>query len=83
MIEAETENTPAVPSAVLSEGDRVEYAVTHEIEVDGEKAWVKFGVNASVLDQESAEAASARVVRFVNAAVMQSATEVANQIMRG
>jgi hypothetical protein len=51
--------------------------------VDGEKAWVKYGVNASVNDGESAEAATQRLVSFVNQAVLDSATEVANQIMKG
>jgi hypothetical protein len=68
---------------VLDAGDRIEYGVTHEIDVDGEKAWVRYGVNASVVEGESAEAATRRLVDFVNAAVLQSATEVAQQILRG
>jgi hypothetical protein len=68
---------------VLAPGDRVEYGVTHEIDVDGEKAWVRYGVNSSVAEGESADQATARLVGFVNAVVMQSATEVAQQIMRG
>jgi hypothetical protein len=66
---------------MLSDGDRIEYGVTHELTVDGEKAWVRFGVNASVASAETAEEATARVTKFVNAMVVQQATEVASQIM--
>jgi hypothetical protein len=67
---------------VLTNGDRVEYAVTHEINVDGDKAWVKYGVNVGVMDGESPEQTNDRVVDFVNGVVLNAATEVANQIMR-
>lgn len=74
---------PAEAHPVLVAGDRIEYSVTHEIDVDGDKAWVRYGVNASVADDEDASSATKRLVSFVNGVVVQSATEVANQIMRG
>lgn len=68
----------------LAAGDRIEYAVTHELNVDGsEKAWVKYGVNSTVSEGETAEQATERLVRFVNTAVIQAATSVADQVMRG
>jgi hypothetical protein len=60
-------------------GDRIEYAVTHEINVDGEKAWVKYGVNAAVQGSETTQ----NVVEFVNQKVIEAATVVANQILKG
>jgi hypothetical protein len=67
----------------LHSGDRIEYGVTHELSVDGDKAWVRYGVTSTLSEGESVEAANRRVTEFVNAVVMQSATEVAQQIMRG
>ena len=76
-------SAPIVQSAVLTAGDRIEYGVTHEITVDGEKAWVKYGVNSSIGEGETAEQATERLVGFVNAVVVQSATQVATQIAGG
>jgi hypothetical protein len=68
---------------LLRPGDRVEYGVTHEIDVDGEKAWVKYGVNVNIADGESMTEVNDRVVAFVNQTVVNAATQVANQILRG
>lgn len=88
--EAESRSTPspqpqatAQQDGALRNGDRIEYAVTHELDVDGEKAWVKYGVNASIGANESADEATDRVVTFVNGTVIEAATRVANQILRG
>jgi hypothetical protein len=78
--------TPVVPMdrlVALYTGDRIEFSVTHEIEADGEKAWVKYGVNSSVAEGETATDASARVVGFVNQIVMEAATMVAKQMLEG
>jgi hypothetical protein len=91
VIEAPKEESPVKTSgqlvadvnAELHVGDRIEYAVTHEIDVDGEKAWVRYGVNSSLIDGESAASATVRVVKFVNTVVLRSATEVAQQILKG
>ena len=85
----ETESMPLVgvggaagKDIALNQGDRIEYAVTHEINADGEKAWIKYGVNTALADGETPEDATGRVVKFVNTVVIQAATEVASQIMQ-
>ena len=65
----------------LRTGDRIDFAVTHELDVDGDKSWVKYGVSSQVGDGENAVEATARIVNFVNGAVLSAATEVANTIM--
>ena len=65
----------------LAVGDQIEFGVTHELDVDGDKSWVKYGVTSQVHEGEDAFEATKRVVSFVNAAVLSAATEVANQIM--
>jgi hypothetical protein len=67
--------------APLRVGDRIEFAVTHELDVDGDKSWVRYGVTSQVYEGESAGTATGRVVSFVNQAVLAAATEVAKQVM--
>jgi hypothetical protein len=74
--------TIAPSMGALSVGDRIEYAVTHEINADGEKAWIKYGVNTALMAGENPDDATSRVTQFVNTVVMQAATEVAKQIMQ-
>jgi len=82
-----TEPPPAETKEVeraiaVVEGDRIEYSVTHEINAEGEKAWVKYGVNAGIGPGETAEAATARITAFVNNVVMSAAETVAKQILQ-
>lgn len=72
-----------VQTAALQNGDRIEYSVTHELDVDGDKAWVRYGVSTSLGSDESVADANHRVVSFVNGTVLQAATQVASQIMKG
>lgn len=65
----------------LAVGDRIEFGVTHELDVDGDKSWVRYGVTSQVHEGEDAFEATRRVVSFVNAAVLSAATEVAKQVM--
>lgn len=62
-------------------GDRIEFGVTHEVEIDGDKCWVKYGVSSQVYEGESAGTATGRVVTFVNQAVLAAASEVAKTVM--
>ena len=83
---AEVEHLDNIRAAIIDNpplraGDRIDFAVTHELDVDGEKSWVKYGVSSQVGDGENAIEATTRIVNFVNGAVLSAATEVANQIM--
>lgn len=65
----------------LQTGDKIEFSVTHEIDADGDKAWVRYGVTSTVLEHETPVDASVRVVEFVKQTVIDAANQVARQIM--
>lgn len=51
----------------LSAEDNIEYGLTVEVSPGrGQKAWVKFGVNASIREGETTREARNRIVEFVN-----------------
>lgn len=52
--------------------DQVDIAVTHEIVIDGEKSWIKYGVISKVEPGESLEEARERVAAEVNSGVMRT-----------
>lgn len=49
----------------LDEGDRIEYGLTFEIEVEGRSAWPKFGAATRQRPGESTAAALRRLQTFV------------------
>ncbi len=50
----------------LSPGDGVMFSVTHEVTVDGEKSWVKYGATTSVRTGETPQEAFNRLSANVN-----------------
>lgn len=54
----------------MSIGDSIEIGVTHEVVINGDKAWIKLGVNSQVLPKESDDEAIARVADLVNKKVI-------------
>ena len=69
-----------VERPALQAGDDVECAVTHEIVINGEKSWIKYGVTIKVYPDESPEAARARASKHVNSAVMQVVGETVETV---
>lgn len=67
-------DVPVVQNEALSPQDTINYALTVEVPLEGNrKAWVKFGTESSVRDGETTERARARVTEYVN-------TEIDNRI---
>lgn len=56
-------------------GDLVEAAVTHQIQIGRESAWVKAGIKTVVRQGETGDEAGERAIRYVN-------TQVINGIMK-
>lgn len=55
----------------MSAGDTIEIGVTHEVVINGDKAWIKLGINSQVLANESDDAAISRVADLVNTKVIE------------
>ena len=45
----------------LGPGDKIAYTVTHELKINGESSWVKYGATVSVREGESSQDAHNRV----------------------
>lgn len=55
----------------MSQGDTIEVGVTHEVLINGDKAWVKLGVSSHVLANENTDEAVERVADLVNKKVIE------------
>ena len=74
--------TEAIHATVVKEGDTVLCGVTHEILINGDKAWIKFEASTTVGADESAKQAKDRIVGYVSDAVIDAA-KVAAQAVEG
>ena len=68
--------------SALHTGDTVEFSVTHQIRINGDDSWIKYGVQTKVQDGETAEAAAQRVLGHVDAFVVQACEQVAQTVER-
>lgn len=69
-------------SKVLHPGDSVEFSVTHQIRINGDDSWIKYGVQTKVQDDETSEEAAQRVLNHVDAFVIQACEQVAQTVER-
>lgn len=65
---------------LLDSGDRIEIAVTHEILIGREKAWIKYAVQGTVRQEETPEAASLRLTEAVNSQIMRTIEEAVRTV---
>ena len=65
-----------------AEGDLVEVAITHEIVIDGEKSWIKYGVSTRVEPGESWTEARERASIHVNKGVMETIKETVETVRK-
>lgn len=66
----------------LHTGDTVELSVTHQIRINGDDSWVKYGVQTKVQDDETTEEAAQRVLDHVDAFVIKACEQVAQTVER-
>lgn len=68
--------------ADLAPGDRVTIGGTHEVLIDGERAWIKVEINSAVQDGESSKDALARVGVIIENNIVAEIERQAEVIMR-
>lgn len=72
--------TDAEGPFLLQQGDRIEFSVTHQIRVDGDDSWVKYGVSKTLSEGETAHAVAKALVDHVNTTVMAAVHTTAKAI---
>lgn len=65
----------------LRTGDSIEFTVTHQIRINGDDSWIKYGVHTKVQD-ETAEEAAQRALDHVDAFVIKACEQVAQTVER-
>lgn len=65
----------------LYPGDRIEYSLTHELKINGDSSWVKWGASTSVQDGESATQAKARLQQDVETEMDKLITKTVDYVM--
>jgi hypothetical protein len=64
-------------------GDSITVAVTHEVKIDRESAWIKYEATTNIQENETAEEAKARIGEHVTSSVVEMAYLAAEQVQRG
>lgn len=69
-------------AVVLHPGDNLELSITHQIRINGDDSWIKYGVNTKVRDGETAEQAYQRALQHVDEAIIRACEQVAKTVER-
>lgn len=64
----------------LREGDKITVAVTHEVKINRDSAWIRYEATSSVAG-ETTDEARARVIRHVSTSVINAVQEAADAVM--
>jgi hypothetical protein len=67
---------------VLHPGDSLELTVTHQIRINGDDSWIKYGVRTTVQDGENSEEVAQEVLNHVDAFVVEACEQVAKTVER-
>lgn len=70
----------ATSATQSTQGDLIMTMVTHQIEVDGSEAWVRFGTQTSVGEHETPEEAKWRAIGFVQTGAMDAVKATVEEI---
>jgi hypothetical protein len=65
----------------LAAGDQVMVSVTHQIQINGSDAWVKYAAASVVRPGESVASADSRVIKHVTSQVIKVAEEAAAEVI--
>jgi hypothetical protein len=74
--------TTSLPMPTLSEGDRIEIGVSHELKINGDGSWVSYKVTTKVGDGETAEAAHQRALEFLSRQVEELVKRTVADVLR-
>lgn len=69
-------------ASFIREGDKITVAVTHEVKIGGESSWIRYEAE-SLVNQETCEDASERVIGFVNKGVMDAVMKTVETVRKG
>ena len=69
-----------VEGPFLREGDTVEFSVTHQIRINGDDSWIKYGIGHKLIDGETEEEAAQKAVDHVDAFVIKACQQVAQTV---
>lgn len=64
-------------------GDKITCAVTHEIKINRDSAWVRYEVTSTVLDDEGTTEAKRRVINHVASSVIEAVNATAEAVLGG
>ncbi len=65
----------------LRTGDKITVAVTHEVKINRESAWIRYEATSTVDETEGTEEAKQRVIDHVTKAVLDATLKTADTIM--
>lgn len=71
-----------VSSVDLRPGDSIEIVRSHELRIDGDTSWVKYGVRTFISPDETAQEAHTRALRFLAGNIEVAVTETVNHVQR-
>lgn len=70
----------AAKAVQTRDGDTIITMVTHQIEVDGSEAWVRFGTTTNVGEDETLDDAKWRAINFVQNGAMDAVKATVEKI---
>jgi len=70
-----------VAEEYLQDGDKITVAVTHEVAINRDKAWIRYEVTSVVLPDEGTEAAKYRVIQHVANGVIEAVEAAAEAVL--
>lgn len=65
----------------LREGDKITVAVTHEVKINRDSAWIRYEATSSVSPDEDTAEARSRVINHVTHSVISAVQETADAVM--
>ena len=68
-------------SEMLRSGDKITVAITHEISINRDKAWVRYEATSTVDEDEHAEDAKQRVIEHCTGSVVDAAQAAAQKVL--
>ena len=75
-----------IPENEVFPGDRITIGVTHQVQIDGDDAWIKAEINSAVQPWEDADLTFARVQRALRTrieGIIESAVEPIVEMGKG
>ncbi len=66
---------------LLREGDKITVAITHEVKINRDNAWIRYEATSSVGEDEGTDEAKLRIIDHVSNAVIDATYKAAEKAM--